>query len=64
MQVWHGTPDAPSPEGVRPGEVIDILIGTWPVEAGQEIAVQLTVTRPGPDAHTDGCRPGGDSCRE
>jgi alpha-amylase/alpha-mannosidase (GH57 family) len=51
MQVWHGTPDAPRPQGLRPGEPIELVIGTWPIEAGQEIAVELTVTRPGADAY-------------
>jgi hypothetical protein len=51
MQVWHGTPDAPRPRGLRPGEPIELVIGTWPIEPGQEIAVELTVTRPGANAY-------------
>lgn len=44
MQVWHGTPDAPQPQQFRPGEIIDIVIGTWPIEPGQEVTVELTIS--------------------
>ena len=44
MQVWHGTPDAPQPQQFRPGEIIDIVIGTWPIEPGQEVTVELTLS--------------------
>lgn len=47
MQVWHGTPDAPRPNRARPGETVDILIGSWPVEPGQEVTVELTLAGAG-----------------
>lgn len=49
MHVWHDTPDAPSPEYVRPGEAIELVIDTWPIEPGQEVAIELAITGPGPD---------------
>jgi hypothetical protein len=52
MRLWHSTPDAPRPERVRPGEAIELVIGSWPVELGQEVIVELTVTTPGSGSYT------------
>jgi alpha-amylase/alpha-mannosidase (GH57 family) len=42
MQVWHLTPDAPRrPDRVRAGATVELVIGTWPVEDGQEVWVDV-----------------------
>ena len=47
MQLWHLTPDAPrTPRRVSRGEPVTIDIGTWPVEAGQSVWVNLRTTEP------------------
>lgn len=44
MKVWHLTPDAPrSPHRVSPGERVTLLIGTWPIELGQQVEVVYRV---------------------
>ena len=55
MQLWHLTPDAPREPGrVTPGVPVNLRIGTWPVEPGQEVGVEFSVTPLG--AVTDGGR--------
>jgi len=42
MEVWHLTPDAPRrPRRASAGEVIELDIGTWPVQAGQTVTVHF-----------------------
>ena len=42
MQVWHLQPDTPrSPERVSAGEWVNMDIGTWPMEPGQEVWVEF-----------------------
>lgn len=45
MHVWHLTPDAPrEPSRVTPGFPVHLRVGTWPVEPGQEVTVEFSVT--------------------
>lgn len=45
MHVWHLTPDAPrEPSRVPPGSPANLRVGTWPVEPGQEVIVEFSVT--------------------
>ena len=49
MNVWHLTADAPrTPERVSPGDWVAVDIGTWPVEPGQVVWVEVETT------HADG----------
>ncbi len=44
MQIWHATPDAPrTPQRVSPGDRVSLTIGTWPVEPGQAVWVDVEV---------------------
>ena len=44
MTIWHGTADAPGPpQRTPPGRVIPLVIGTWPIEPGQEVWVDWAV---------------------
>ena len=44
MHVWHGTADTPrSPEGPAASEPITVRAGTWPVEPGQSVWLELRV---------------------
>ena len=48
MQLWHLTPDAGrQPHRVTPGVLVHLRIGTWPIEADQEILVEYHVTPAG-----------------
>ena len=45
MNVWHLTPETPrEPSRVTPGSPVHFRIGTWPIEPGQEVAVEFSVT--------------------
>ena len=45
MNVWHLTPETPrEPSRVTPGSPVHLRIGTWPIEPGQEVAVEFSVT--------------------
>jgi hypothetical protein len=40
MNIWHDTIDAPrTPRRVRPGQGIDVIVGTWPIGPGQSVWV-------------------------
>ena len=42
MLLWHATPDAPrTPARVSPGEWVTLVIGSWPVEPGQTVWVDV-----------------------
>ena len=52
MTIWHGTTDAPRPpQRIPPGRVIPLVIGTWPIEPGQEVWVDWAVTARGGSNH-------------
>jgi alpha-amylase/alpha-mannosidase (GH57 family) len=41
MTIWHATPDASRPpQRIAPGQVIPLVIGTWPIEPGQAVWVE------------------------
>ncbi|MGH8064277.1 MAG: hypothetical protein ACRERE_03370 [Candidatus Entotheonellia bacterium] len=45
MNVWHLTPETPrEPSRVTPGSPVHLHIGTWPIEPGQAVAVEFSVT--------------------
>lgn len=45
MKLWHNTDDAPRlPEGVRSGQTVEIWVGTYPIESGQHVKVEWSVT--------------------
>jgi alpha-amylase/alpha-mannosidase (GH57 family) len=49
MHLWHLTPDAPrSPGRVSPDDWVTIDIGSWPIEPGQGVWVDVAIT------HDDG----------
>ena len=49
MHLWHLSPDAPrSPHRVSPGDWVTLDIGTWPVEPGQSVWVDVAIV------HEDG----------
>jgi alpha-amylase/alpha-mannosidase (GH57 family) len=49
MLVWHLTPDSPrTPARVSPSDWVTLDIGSWPVEPGQSVWVEVDV------AHVDG----------
>jgi hypothetical protein len=38
VKLWHLTADAPRiPQRVLPGDHVGVMIGTWPIEPGQEV---------------------------
>lgn len=44
MLLWHGTQDTPRiPEVVPAGQSVQIWIGTYPIEQGQDVAVSWEV---------------------
>jgi len=46
MNIWHLTPDtARQPNRVSPGEVVNLYIGTWPIEPGRSVWVTTRVER-------------------
>ena len=46
MQIWHLTGDAPrTPARPSPGEIVALEIGTWPIEEGQSVTVDVRVER-------------------
>jgi len=46
MLIWHNTPDASRiPETVVSGERISLWIGTYPIEPGQSVWVELNVRK-------------------
>jgi alpha-amylase/alpha-mannosidase (GH57 family) len=48
MLLWHLTPDAPRlPQRVAPGERVDLVLGTWPIEPGQSVWVRYRSEHPG-----------------
>lgn len=48
MELWHNTPDAfRSPDEVVEGVPVGLWIGTWPIEMGQYVSVEWTVTGKG-----------------
>jgi alpha-amylase/alpha-mannosidase (GH57 family) len=45
MNVWHLAADTPRrPWRITPGRLLSLAIGTWPIEAGQDVVVEFTVT--------------------
>lgn len=47
MEIWHETEDAPRiPGSVRPGEVVEIWVGSFPIEPGQRVTVDIFVQHP------------------
>lgn len=45
MELWHDTPDAfRSPSEVVEGVPVGLWIGTWPIEMGQYVTVEWTVS--------------------
>ena len=52
MIIWHGTADAPGPAPrIPPGRVVALVIGTWPIEPGQQVWVDWSVAGRGGSAH-------------
>src|SRR3972149_952885 len=46
MNIWHLTPDTPrQPNRVRPGEVVNLHSGPWPMEPGRSVWVTTRVER-------------------
>src|SRR5574341_1245142 len=46
MVIWHNTPDALRiPDIVRGGDIVSLWIGTWPIEPGQSVSVEMKVLR-------------------
>jgi hypothetical protein len=46
MVVWHNTPDALRiPDVVRAGDHVSLWIGTWPIEPGQSVLVDLKILK-------------------
>jgi hypothetical protein len=44
MVIWHSTKDAPRcPKEVMGGQPVQIMIGTYPVELGQAVTVEVRV---------------------
>ena len=44
MKVWHSTSDAPRfPAHPSRGESVNLRLGTWPVESGQEVWIEFRV---------------------
>ena len=49
MELWHLTPDTPRcPQQVLPGQIVQLVIRTYPVELGQSVVVDVNVV------HSDG----------
>ncbi len=49
MKLWHNTEDTPRlPEKVHQRQVVELWIGTYPIEPGQQVKVEWNVK------HTDG----------
>ncbi len=45
MVIWHNTDDAPrTPTEVFPSDRVVIWIGSYPIELGQQIAVELNIS--------------------
>ncbi len=45
MVIWHNTEDAPrTPSEVFPNDKVVIWIGSYPIELGQEILVELEIS--------------------
>lgn len=54
MKLWHGTQDAPRiPESVPAGGSVQIWIGTYPIELGQDVVVSFEVLRAGVNKRAD-----------
>lgn len=48
MNLWHLTPDADrDPRRVTPGIPVRLNIGTWPLQSGQQVAVDYSVASAG-----------------
>ena len=48
MNLWHLTPDAPRlPYRASPSEIVNLRIGTWPIELGQAVWLMTHVEHPG-----------------
>lgn len=46
MEIWHFTDDAPrSPHRVSAGELVRLVIGTWPIAPGQAVWVSYAAAR-------------------
>ena len=53
MNVWHLTPDtARWPQRVTPGAPVQLRIGTWPIEPGQEVLVEFHLRSAGGEARS------------
>jgi hypothetical protein len=47
MQLWHLTPDTPrTPRHLSAGEQTTLRIGTYPIEAGQTVSVEVRIFSP------------------
>lgn len=47
MVVWHNTPDAARiPEVVEAGLRVSLWIGSFPIESGQSVWVELNIRKP------------------
>ncbi len=50
MVIWHNTDDAPrTPADVFPGDKVVIWIGSYPIELGQRVMVELVVSDSAPE---------------
>ena len=57
MKVWHLTPDAGrQPWRVTPGGSVHLRIGTWPIEARQEVLVEFHVAPASGEARSGSVR--------
>jgi len=46
MVIWHNTVDASRiPEYVSPGQDVELWIGTYPIEGGQSVWLELTLRK-------------------
>ena len=44
MNIWHDTVDAPrTPRRFRPGQDVEVIVGTWPISSGQSVWVTWQV---------------------
>jgi alpha-amylase/alpha-mannosidase (GH57 family) len=48
LHIWHLTADAPrTPHRVSPDDLVTLTLGTWPIEFGQRVWLQVSVELPG-----------------
>jgi hypothetical protein len=47
MVIWHDTDDASRiPEYVSAGQDVEVWVGTYPIEGGQSVWLEVTLERP------------------